>query len=67
MNLHFGKLNRLRDMSLGEALGRGRQEIAKLADRFLTPDEREIGAKSLITNSARQCGMVRRRAPPKCC
>jgi len=34
MNFDLAKLNKLRDMSLGEALGRGWQEVAKLADRF---------------------------------
>jgi hypothetical protein len=47
MNLHLSKLNRLCDMSLGETLGRGRQELTKLADRFLTLDAREVGVKSL--------------------
>ncbi|MGH9753469.1 MAG: alginate lyase family protein [Blastocatellia bacterium] len=47
MNFDLAKLNKLRDMSLGEALGRGRQEIIKLADRFLTPDAREMSDKAL--------------------
>ncbi len=47
MNFDLAKLNKLRGMSLGEALGRGRQEIAKLADRILTPNAREMVDKAL--------------------
>jgi hypothetical protein len=48
MNFDLAKLNKLRDMSLGEALGRGRQEIVKLADRFLITDAGEMSDKALF-------------------
>ena len=47
MNFDLAKLNKLRDMSLGEALGRGWQEVAKLADRFLIANASEMSDEAL--------------------
>src|SRR5262249_40378205 len=41
------KLNRLRSMSASEMIGRGRQELFKLADRFLIAGAGEMSDKSL--------------------
>src|SRR5262249_19424808 len=47
MSFEMAKLNRLRSMRLNEMIGRGRQEFAKLADRFLIPGAGEVSDKSL--------------------
>src|SRR5215510_4412709 len=56
MNFDLAKLNRLRSMGLSEMIGRGRQEFAKLADRFLIAGAGEMSDKSLyreFTTTAR--------------
>ena len=47
MNFTAAKLNKIRDMSLGEVIGRGRQEFAKLTDRLLIAGANEMSDKSL--------------------
>ena len=47
MNFDSAKLNKLRDMSLGEMIGRGRQEFVKLADRFLIASAGEMSDEAL--------------------
>src|SRR5262245_45863317 len=56
MGSEVAKLNRLRSMGLNEMIGRGRQEFAKLADRFLLAGAGEMSDKSLyheFTTTAR--------------
>ncbi|HKQ75638.1 MAG TPA: alginate lyase family protein [Blastocatellia bacterium] len=47
MNSTAAKLNKIRGMSLGEVIGRGRQEFAKLTDRLLIAGANEMSDKSL--------------------
>src|SRR5262245_35332099 len=56
MSFDLARLNRLRSMGLSEMIGRGRQEFAKLADRFLIAGAGEMSDKSLyheFTTTAR--------------
>src|SRR5215510_12047370 len=56
MNFDVAKLNKIRSMSLGEVIGRGRQEFVKLADRLLIAGAGEMSDKSLyheFTTTAR--------------
>src|SRR5262245_22160282 len=56
MKFDAAKLNQLRGMSLGEMIGRGRQEFCKLADRFLIAGGGEMSDQSLyreFTTAAR--------------